>query len=141
MVPLDEPLTISANQPFDLAALNDALTGVAKIDPQRSQIAEVRFFGRPLQPRERRGAGRLHRHRAAAVGGSPDLALSRNDAGGAALEAGMSFTWNQVRDLVDTVLELPQQQRMARASPWLAMACQMGKSSEKWYSFRNRGRA
>jgi len=45
VVPLDEPLTISAHQPFDLVALNDALTGLAKIDPQRSQIVELRFFG------------------------------------------------------------------------------------------------
>lgn len=45
MVPLDEPLTISANQRFDLVALNDALTGLAKIDPQRSHIVELRFFG------------------------------------------------------------------------------------------------
>jgi RNA polymerase sigma factor (TIGR02999 family) len=45
VVPLDEPLTISAHQPFDLVALNDALTGLSKIDPQRSQIVELRFFG------------------------------------------------------------------------------------------------
>jgi RNA polymerase sigma factor (TIGR02999 family) len=45
MVPLDEPLDISANQPFDIVALNDALTELAKIDPQRGQIVELRYFG------------------------------------------------------------------------------------------------
>ena len=44
-VPLDEPLTVSAEQRFDLIALNDALTGLAQIDPQRGRIVELRFFG------------------------------------------------------------------------------------------------
>jgi len=43
--PLDESLTVSAEQPYDLVALDDALTGLAKIDPQRGQIVELRFFG------------------------------------------------------------------------------------------------
>jgi len=44
-VPLDEALTISAQPAGDLVALNDALTDLEKIDPQRSQIVELRFFG------------------------------------------------------------------------------------------------
>jgi len=44
-VPLDESLIVSAEQPFDLVALNDALTALTKIDPQRGQIVELRFFG------------------------------------------------------------------------------------------------
>jgi len=42
---LDEALTVSESQPIDLVALNDALSELEKIDPQRSQIVELRFFG------------------------------------------------------------------------------------------------
>lgn len=43
--PLDDALTISAEPMGDLVALNDALTALGKIDPQRVQIVELRFFG------------------------------------------------------------------------------------------------
>jgi RNA polymerase sigma factor (TIGR02999 family) len=44
-VPLDDALTISAEPAGDLVALNEALTNLEKIDPQRSRIVELRFFG------------------------------------------------------------------------------------------------
>ena len=44
-VPLDEGLTVSAEPAGDLVALNDALSSLEKIDPQRSQIVELRYFG------------------------------------------------------------------------------------------------
>ena len=43
--PLDEALTVAAQPVADLVALDDALTALAKIDPQRSQIVELRYFG------------------------------------------------------------------------------------------------
>lgn len=44
-VTLEEPLAISPEPAVDLVALNDALDGLAKIDPQRGQIVELRYFG------------------------------------------------------------------------------------------------
>lgn len=42
---LDEALTVSAEPNFDLVALNDALTTLGEMDPQRARIVELRFFG------------------------------------------------------------------------------------------------
>jgi RNA polymerase sigma factor (TIGR02999 family) len=42
---LDEPLTISKEPGKDLLALDDALASLAKSDPQRGRIVELRFFG------------------------------------------------------------------------------------------------
>jgi RNA polymerase sigma factor (TIGR02999 family) len=44
-IPLDEALTISEQPSVDLVALNEALANLEKVDPQRSQIVELRFFG------------------------------------------------------------------------------------------------
>jgi RNA polymerase sigma factor (TIGR02999 family) len=41
---LDEALTVSAQPIAELVALNDALTELEKIDPQRSRIVELRYF-------------------------------------------------------------------------------------------------
>jgi RNA polymerase sigma factor (TIGR02999 family) len=43
--PLDEALIVSAEPAEDLVALNEALTNLEKIDPQRSRVVELRFFG------------------------------------------------------------------------------------------------
>jgi RNA polymerase sigma factor (TIGR02999 family) len=42
---LDEALTVSAEPSVDVVALNDALTTLGEIDPQRARIVELRFFG------------------------------------------------------------------------------------------------
>ena len=44
-VPLEEGLTVCAEPAGDLVALNDALSSLERIDPQRSQIVELRYFG------------------------------------------------------------------------------------------------
>ena len=44
-VSLDEAVTLSAEPSVDLVALNDALTALGEIDPQRARIVELRFFG------------------------------------------------------------------------------------------------
>jgi RNA polymerase sigma factor (TIGR02999 family) len=42
---LDEALATPEQRDMDLVALDDALNGLAKIDPQQSRIVELRFFG------------------------------------------------------------------------------------------------
>lgn len=44
-VSLDEALTVSRELPTDLLALDDALKGLAEVDPRASQLVELRFFG------------------------------------------------------------------------------------------------
>ena len=44
-ISLDEAMTVSAGKDPDLLALDDALKSLAKIDPRKSQIVEMRFFG------------------------------------------------------------------------------------------------
>lgn len=44
MVPLDSNVAISADDPVDLIALDRALEGLARIDPRKVQVIELRFF-------------------------------------------------------------------------------------------------
>ena len=44
-ITLEEELLVSGDRPQDLAALDDALQGLEKIDARRSQVIELRFFG------------------------------------------------------------------------------------------------
>lgn len=44
-VPLDEALIISRERGADLVALDDALNDLAAVDPRKSQVVEMRFFG------------------------------------------------------------------------------------------------
>jgi len=44
-ISLDEDLVISQQRAADLVALDDALKGLASIDPQQSRVVELRFFG------------------------------------------------------------------------------------------------
>lgn len=41
---LDEAIALPDRKDFDVIALDDALNGLAKIDPQQSRIVELRFF-------------------------------------------------------------------------------------------------
>jgi DNA-directed RNA polymerase specialized sigma24 family protein len=42
---LDEELLVTGDRPLDVAALDDALQALEKIDARRSQVIELRFFG------------------------------------------------------------------------------------------------
>ena len=42
---LDEALTVSAERSREIVALDDALKGLADVDPRRSQVVELRYFG------------------------------------------------------------------------------------------------
>jgi len=44
-VPLDEVAVVSQERATQIVALDDALTSLAAIDPRKSQIVELRFFG------------------------------------------------------------------------------------------------
>lgn len=45
MVELDEAATVARKQAADLVALDDALTALSAIDPRKSQVVEMRYFG------------------------------------------------------------------------------------------------
>ena len=45
MLSLDEALTISPSRSREIVALDDALTALAEIDPRKSQVVELRYFG------------------------------------------------------------------------------------------------
>ena len=42
---LDESLVASPERGLDLVALDDALEDLARVDPRKSQVVELRFFG------------------------------------------------------------------------------------------------
>ena len=44
-VPLDQVTVVSRERATELVALDDALTGLAKIDERKAKIVELRFFG------------------------------------------------------------------------------------------------
>ena len=44
-VALDDALGVSAQPAADLVALDDALKGLGKLDPRKTQVVELRFFG------------------------------------------------------------------------------------------------
>ena len=45
VVSLDEALVVSAERASELVALDDALQELAKVDPRKSQVVELRYFG------------------------------------------------------------------------------------------------
>lgn len=44
-VSLDEALHVNASMPLDLVELDDALHELAKLDPDKAKLVELRFFG------------------------------------------------------------------------------------------------
>jgi RNA polymerase sigma factor (TIGR02999 family) len=42
---LDEAIEVSGGRDLDLVALDDALEGLAKVDPEQSRLVELRYFG------------------------------------------------------------------------------------------------
>src|SRR6266404_3493105 len=44
-VSLDEAMIVSEERSAEVVALDEALNGLAEIDPRKSQIVELRFFG------------------------------------------------------------------------------------------------
>lgn len=44
-VPLDDVAVVSADRTGDLVALDDAINELARLDPRKAQIIEMRFFG------------------------------------------------------------------------------------------------
>ncbi len=44
-VPLDEAAVVSGERAAELVALDDALEALAKVDPRKSRVVEMRYFG------------------------------------------------------------------------------------------------
>jgi RNA polymerase sigma-70 factor, ECF subfamily len=44
-ISLDEAVLVGAGRPTDLVALDDAMNALARLDPRKVQVVEMRFFG------------------------------------------------------------------------------------------------
>jgi len=44
-LPLEEAFEVAQQRPYDLVALDDALTSLAQLDAQKAAVVELRFFG------------------------------------------------------------------------------------------------
>jgi RNA polymerase sigma-70 factor (ECF subfamily) len=44
-IPLDETAVVTGDPPVDLVGLDDALNALARVDPRKVQVVEMRFFG------------------------------------------------------------------------------------------------
>jgi RNA polymerase sigma-70 factor (ECF subfamily) len=44
-ISLDEIATVGARAPLDMVALDDAMNALARLDPRKVQVVEMRFFG------------------------------------------------------------------------------------------------
>ncbi len=44
-VTFDEAMAVTGGQPADLVALDDAIQALARFDPRKAQVVEMRFFG------------------------------------------------------------------------------------------------
>ena len=45
MAPLDDALAVSKEPGRDLVELDEALNALAEVDPRKSQVVEMRYFG------------------------------------------------------------------------------------------------
>ena len=45
VLPLDEGLSFAVGKSNEVIALNDALTALASVDPRKSKVIELRYFG------------------------------------------------------------------------------------------------
>ena len=78
-VSLDEAAVVGGDQDTDLVALDDAMNALARIDPRKVQVVEMRFFG-GLSVEETAEVLKVsHRHREARLEGGQGLALPRTD--------------------------------------------------------------
>ena len=75
---LDEAPVLSAERAADLVALDDALTSLSTIDPRKSQVVELRFFGGAEHRRDCRGDEGFVNDRTARVAMGKGLPLSRD---------------------------------------------------------------
>jgi len=79
-VPLEGTAYFAPERGRDLIALDDALNALAALDPRKSKVVELRFFG-GLEIDEIAGVGSVGSHRGARAACGPGLAVPRNETG------------------------------------------------------------
>ena len=67
-ISLDEAPDIAQGGDVSLVALDDALNSLAAIDPRKSKVVELRFFGRAVASRKRLKYCEFRRTRSCATG-------------------------------------------------------------------------
>ena len=76
-ISLDDGLVVSAAPNVDLIALNEALDELGYVDPRKSRVVELRYFGgSPSRRRQKRS--QFHLKRSRGIGVSPRPGCERN---------------------------------------------------------------
>ena len=86
-VPLDKARLITPEPDFDVLAVDRALEAFAKIDPRKSQVVELRFFGGLSVEETAAVLGYLSGDRQARLAGCQALALTGTRGTGASSHA------------------------------------------------------
>ncbi len=76
-VGLDDAATMAEQRAGELVALDDALSELAAVDPRKSEVVELRFFGGLSIEETAEGDEDFSRHRSARVASSKSLAATR----------------------------------------------------------------
>ena len=79
---LNKTLDIVQIKARELVALDDALNALAEVDPRKSRIVELRFFGRPKRKRDCRSGEGASRYRAGGLEVRQGLAVDRVELSG-----------------------------------------------------------
>ncbi len=75
-VSLDEATVSSEEAGVELVALDDALKALAEVDPRKSQVVELRFFGGLSFRGDRRGTEGVSGHGSAGLAACPTVAIT-----------------------------------------------------------------
>lgn len=103
-VSLEESAIMGGNEDVDLPALDDTMTTLARIDPRKVQVVEVRFFGGLSVEETAEGAQSILCHGEARLEGAAKAWLYRELSGRTTMD---SQRWKQVEALLQAVLDLP----------------------------------
>ena len=114
-VSLDEAAVVGGNRPADLVALDDAMNALARFDPRKVQVVEMRFFG-GLSVEETAEVLKISPVTVRRDWSTAKAWLYREIPAGASRLAGAlmdSERWKQIDSLLHAALERPPEEREA----------------------------
>ncbi len=108
-VTLDEALIVSRGHGEDLVGLDEALKTLAEVDPRKSQVVEMRFFG-GLSVEETAEVLKVSPTRFYGTGGWPSCGFCANSAGKRMIDP---ERWHQIEQICEAALEREAGERAA----------------------------